>query len=433
MKIAILCQMEKPHRAGKLGGGIQAVERFHADLLGELGHDVTFITTMDSDSNLFIDRPTVNLHKLTSTSEEAYEAEGEITKSQKGKLNKQKTAEIRNAFIELSPDVIINHSFSSSHVKLMADLSKQTPVLCVIHNTPDTASDMSMFAKLQGYRELMLNGSTLVCVSKFQRDLWRKLVHRRYASGSSHFAFIQQAGEIDRIFDVVCYASAVDEKAMMSGQNNGHFMVIGRPESDKNIGKLLEGFTYLANPPRTKVYMAFGGKLDDYEYYLDHIKPHLAEIEDAHPGRVTLHCNQSRASMLADLSTATGLFVTCPVESFGIAPLEAAVYAVPSLVFCKRDKDGNLRHSCFDSLGEKYFKPVVLERSKADYARNLLEGIEEIGTVSPATRELIRAHVLEHHSRARRAQELQQALSVTIDRYKNVEKKSNPINNLLSF
>jgi glycosyltransferase involved in cell wall biosynthesis len=419
--------MEKRHIAGKLGGGIQTVERLHAELLYELGHEVLFLTTADSDDAIFPHYPEIKIVKLQSGSEESYESEGEIDKVEKGRLNKKKTAEIRATIKRLEPAAIINHSFSSSHVKLCAELSATIPVLCVIHNTPETAGDMSMFAKLQGYRDMTLNGSTLVCVSKHQRNLWRKLIHRRYATGSEHFAFIKSADEIDKIFDNVCYSTAINADAPKIVSPDDYFMVIGRPEKDKNIGKLLEGMTFMDNPPKVKVYIAFGGELEDYDYYNEQIKPHLGNPKLA---GVTFHCNAPRVELLRDLSKARGLFVTCPVESSPVAPLEAGTYGIPSIVFCKTLRDGTIHHACFDTLGKDYFVQALLKRSK-DFGVVLDEVIQDPRIDSMTARQEIQTEVIRRHSRDARLAELHDTLNTTLDRYK--DKKVVSINSLLAF
>lgn len=430
MRVLVLCQMEKRHIAGKLGGGIQTVERLHAELLADLGHEVLFLTTSDSDDAVFPDRPEIKIVKLSAGSEESYEVAGEVTKQEKGRLNKLKTAEIRATIKQLEPEAIINHSFSSSHVKLCAELSKTIPVLCVIHNTPETAGDMSMFAKLQGYRDMTLNGSTLVCVSKHQRDMWRKLIHRRYQSGSEHFAFIKSDEEIDRIFDKVCYSTAINSLAPKAEAPDDYFMVIGRPEKDKNIGKLLEGMTFMANPPKVKVYIAFGGNLEDYEYYNEQIKPHRDTLDNRHPGLVNFCCNSPRKELLQDLSKARGLFVTCPVESSPVAPLEAGTYGVPSLVFCKTLRDGTVHHACFDTLGKDYFIPVLLSR-KQEFGDALTAAVADPRLNDLEERGKIQREVMTRHARSVRISELNKTLWDTMERYAEVEKVS--INSLLSF
>src|ERR1035437_2120191 len=142
MKIAIIGQTLNKNFETKISGGIQTVERLHARVFLSEGHDVYFITP--GDSEVFNHHLNFHLCKMQGVSQEFYSTQVPLTRAEKSSINKKLTAEMRDWINEIKPDLVINHSFSSSHVRLAAELAEKLPVACFIHNTPDTAMDIGI-------------------------------------------------------------------------------------------------------------------------------------------------------------------------------------------------------------------------------------------------------------------------------------------------
>jgi glycosyltransferase involved in cell wall biosynthesis len=417
--VAIICQVEKKHVEGKIGGGIMSVERSHADLLSNIGYQVHFITTKDSD-DIWANNPNITTAKLCSECEEFHEAAGDSTKQSRGKINKQRTSAIREYILDINPDVIINHSFSSSHLKLCVELSDRYPVLTFLHCMPEAAADMGMFAKLQSYRTLTENGSELVCVSYYQRSRWTMMLMRRILSGSEYFEFLRPdldgVPAVQAIFNRICYSTAISNKYDVKPAED-YYVVIGRPEKDKNIGRFLKGLYDLKKfgvEPKVKIFMAFAGKLEDYEHYNERMAEHLPNLPN-----VELFNNKDRVTLLTALSGSKALIVTSD-ETSPVAVIEAMTYGVPSIVFCRKDPDGTLHHACFDVMNypaEQTMIPVSVDRKI--FIDELKKAFEDTSLESIQIRERIRDYALTRHSRDARIQELDGAIKDVIFRYKD--------------
>lgn len=422
MKTAvIICQVEKKHVIGKLGGGIQAVERLHAELFSELGYKVKFLTTGDSD-DIWSQNSNIETVLVGDSCEEHFEADGSgSTKQARGKLNRARTSALRDAILEINPTIIINHSFSSSQLKLCVELSSQYPVMTFLHCVPEAASDMGMFAKLEGYRKLTENGGELVCVSYYQRNRWASNLKRRIATGSKYFEFLRPdlngTDAVDAIFNRVCYSTAVSEKKEVKRADD-YYIVIGRPEPDKNIGRLLAGLVELKKQgiePKVKVFIAFSGKLEDYEHYNTKMVQHLPHLPN-----VELCCNKPRAELFEAISSAKALIVTMLTEASPVAPIEALMYGIPSIVFSGKTPNGDLHHACFDvcyddELNLKTYTPVSVERSV--YIEHLKNALTDHSLETMPARERLRDLALRRHHRDIRRAEIKKAADEIEARY----------------
>lgn len=338
MKAVIIGQQLNKNWSNKISGGIQTVERLHVKLLKELGYEIFFIAS--SDSEAFSDECT--FININSPSQEAC---GDMTRAEKAALSRKSAAEIQDEILTINPDLIINHSFSSSHVRIAAELSKKFSVMCFVHNTPDTAMDIGVIAKVQHYKTLTNNGGALVCVSEYQRDLWRKTLRKRLLVPNGSFQFLDES-MIDRIYNHVVYPvymlpqTAVEQK--------GHYIVISRPDPIKAVDKLLSLALECQIKFPIRVYLAHPTDLELNEFFVKKIQPSLKQME-IEGWDVKLHHNAPRQQLLDDLSTAVGCFIPCPVEASPVAFLEAGSYGVTSIVFAK-EKDGVADHAAFHML-----------------------------------------------------------------------------------
>lgn len=424
---AIICQVEKKHVNGRLGGGIQAVERLHAELLSELGFKVDFLTTADSD-DIYENEPNIETVRLGPNCEECYEADGTgESKQARGKLNRERSAAIRDHILQTNPSVVINHSFSSSQLKLCVELSERFPVLTFLHCVPEAAADMGMFAKLEAYRKLTERGSELVCVSYYQRDRWATNLMRRIASGSKYFDFlvppIDGVPAVQAIFNRVCYSTAVSEKKEVKPAED-YYIVIGRPEPDKNIGRLLSGLVELKKQgiePKVKVFIAFSGKLEDYEHYNTKMVQHLPHLPN-----VELCCNRPRTELMEAISGAKALIVTMLTEASPVAPIEALTYGVPPIVFAGKTPDGALHHACFDNCADgvlnlKTYIPVSVDRKI--FVEQLKSALLDDELTTMQARERLRDLALTNHHRDIRRKELEDAVEDVMERYAHIKDK----------
>jgi hypothetical protein len=355
MKIAIVCQLEKKHLQGKLTGGIMSVEVQQARLLGDAGHQVIMIGSADSEDAT--QHPQVFWDNVSLCCEEHYEGDVGLTKAEKGRYNKLRKADIRDIVYAHAPDVIINHSFSSSHVKLMVELADKFPVLNFLHNTPDTAMDIAVIAKVQAYQELVRKGSKNVCVSAFQRDLWRAALRKRLTNGDS-FNFLTEES-IDQIYDGVCYSAFVKPAPLLPAEKK--FTVISRIEAIKNLHRLYELMLF-CEPFELHTFVAHKGDLSSDEYYAKKIKPPLEKLL-AKGFKIVQHVNAPREELLECLGTSCGSFIPCPVESASLALVEAAAAGVRSIVFGKK-RDGALTHAAITMLGMHNIE--LLDSGEAD-------------------------------------------------------------------
>lgn len=406
MKIAIIGQMLNTNFASKISGGIQTVERLHIKLLRSLGHEVHFIASADSEE--FTTEATI--HRIPSKSQEAC---GVLTKAQKSALSKQSSLEIRDFITELQPALIINHSFSSSHVRLAAELSYNIPILNFVHNTPDTAMDIGVIAKVKHYREMTKRGGNLVCVSRYQRDLWRSALRKRIDSGSDSFAFLDVA-EIDTIYDPVCHPVYVD-KVECSAGNTDDVVVITRLDPIKNLHKLLElCLDKQVKQFNLKVFVAQPGDLADNEYYTDRIKPLLDRLKTEKNWNVPILQNQERGFVMSTLANAAACIIPCTVEAAPVVFLEAASRGVKSIVFCK-EHDGKVQHAALDLLDKSWSEIVNLsDSSSAGQELNTL--VQSLLTDS-GNRKQLSDETFSKHSFECRKVELEQAIQNTVSRY----------------
>jgi glycosyltransferase involved in cell wall biosynthesis len=331
-KLVIIGQTLNKNHATKISGGIQTVERLHVKIFIKAGWQVYFIAP--SCSEVFNEHPFFHLCKCSIP---AQDGSGNLQRSQKAKHSKTLSDDIRAWVSEIQPDLIINHSFSSSHVRIAAVFALTIPTLCFIHNTPDTAMDIGVIAKVQHYLTLTRAGGALVCVSEYQRDLWRRALGKRLQNGDS-FNFINET-EISQVYDKFCYPIFIDKQSIQLPDK--YFIVISRPDPIKNVSKLLELSKDLDY--KLHLYLAHPGPLDENEYYRDKIKPFLTP-------NVTVHHNAPRQDLLDCLAHAAGCFIPCTVEAAPVALLEAASYGVPSIVFAK-ERDGILDHAACHLIG----------------------------------------------------------------------------------
>lgn len=389
MKLAIIGQTLNKNHASKISGGIQTVERLHVRIFLEAGWDVYFIAPSCSEE--FNQNDHFHLCKCTLP---AQDMAGELQRADKARHSRTLAGEIRDWINEIQPDLVINHSFSSAHVRVSAELSSRMPVLNFIHNTPDTAMDIGVIAKVQHYLQMTRNGSKLVCVSGYQRDLWRRALRKRHLGGTS-FDFISET-EIDQVYDKFCYPIFIEQNEVKDADSVPHFICISRPDPIKNVSKLLE----LCDGSRhhLHLFLAHPGNLDDNEYFYEKIKPHLSKQN------VTLHHNAPRQELLDCLSTAAGCFIPCTVEAAPVAFLEAASYGVRSIVFAK-ERDGVLDHAACHLLGRENLVLINVSEKAPIAAENLRAEIHALEACD-GDRVKLRDETYKRHSFQQRSDDL---------------------------
>lgn len=397
MKIAIIGQTLNKNFAIKISGGIQTVERLHVRILLEEGHEVYFIAP--SDSELFVNDANFRLCTCQSPSQEFYSTQAELTRAEKSAINKKLTAEIRDWVNEIKPDVVINHSFSSSHVRLAAELAERMSVACFIHNTPDTAMDIGIIAKVQFYKKLTERGGALICVSQYQRDLWRRALRQRLTNGDS-FNFLEES-DIDKIYDKFCYPVYVDRPVEVSSPSD-HYIVITRPDPIKNLHKLLELSSGI-DKYRLHIYLAHPGKLEDNEYFTTKIAPAI-EVLKQQGFDIRLFHNANRNNLLTDLATARGCFIPCTVEAAPVVLLEAGALGVRSIVFARKKKT-ILDHAAADLLGLDNIELVDVSGSSTESSIALSKAIKKIDS-DPGNRDNLSDYVLSKHSFSKRMDDI---------------------------
>ena len=399
MKIAIIGQTLNKNFQNKISGGIQTVERLHVKILIELGHEVYFVTQGDSEQ--FFNHPSFHLCKTVNLSQESVEAlQGNLDRAGKSRNNKQLTTEIRELISEVKPDFLVNHSFSSSHIRLATEIAETVPTICFVHNTPDTAMDIGIIAKVQFYKKLMERGGALVCVSRYQRDLWRVALRQRIKNGDS-FNFLAEE-DIDKIYDKFCYPVYVNDPGKTTDAAE-HFIVITRPDPIKNLHKLLElskhSFCYSLH-----IYLAHPGKLEDNEYYVTKIAP---AIESLRKNRfdVKLFHNAPRSDLLGDLASARGCFIPCTVEAAPVVLLEAGSFGVRSIVFAKAKKNRSLDHAANDLVGADNFELIDVSETESEAAASLSNAIQKLQK-DPGNRQNLSNLVLSRHSFSNRTYDI---------------------------
>jgi glycosyltransferase involved in cell wall biosynthesis len=362
MKLVIIGQTLNKNHATKISGGIQTVERLHVKIFLNAGWEVYFIAPSCSES--FNDHPDFHLCKCTLPAQDGC---GDLKRADKAKHSKTLAADIQGFISEVQPDLIINHSFSSSHVRISAGFAAKIPTLCFVHNLPDTAMDIGIIAKVQHYLAMTKAGGDLVCVSEYQRDLWRLALKKRLNSGSDSFSFITEH-EIDQVYDKYCYPIFIEKQTIK--QPDKFFIVISRPDPIKNVSKLLElskGLDY-----KLHMFLAHPGPLAENEYYTNKILPHLTS-------NIIVHHNAPRHELLDCLAHAAGCFIPCTVEAAPVALLEAASYGVYSIVFAK-ERDGLLDHAACHLLTKD--DVALINVSQKTAAEELREAINLYSQVS---------------------------------------------------
>lgn len=402
MKVAIIGQTLNKNWASKISGGIQTVERLHVRILLNQGHEVFFIAP--GDSEVFTDHPNFKLCKMSGVSQEFYSTQAELSRAEKSSINKKLTAEMRDWVSEIKADFVINHSFSSSHVRLAAELAEKMAVACFIHNTPDTAMDIGVIAKVQFYKKLQERGGALVCVSRYQRDLWRRALRQRLKNGES-FNFLEEA-DIDKIYDKYCYPVYVEQPSGIAIPED-HFIVITRPDPIKNLHKLLELSADL-KPYALNIYLAHPGKLEDNEYYTEKLAPRIDHLR-ARGFDIKLNHNAPRSELVADLSVARACFIPCTVEAAPVVLLEAGSLGVRSIVFA-RQKHGTLDHAANDLVGRENLELVDVSGTSTEASSALSNSVEKL-RADPGNRQNLSDLVISRHSFRNRTDDIMALIS----------------------
>jgi len=340
MRVVIIGQQLNRNHADRLKGGIQTCERLHVKLLNELGHEIHFIAAADTEPFT----PHAKLHLLELPSEETL---GELSRADKAKVSRQKTVEIRDTISEIRPDFIINHSYSSSHVRLLADHVEQgIPGIFFNHQNPVVASDISLIAKLEQYIRMTKLGGALVCVSPFSRDLWRRAIRKRLKSAS--FAFVEEE-MIDQVYNMVCPPAYIDQVKVWRSDPSNIFVIISRPTREKNVAGFLEVYerSRLKNP--VVIFLAVGGDLESNEYWLAELKPIIERLKEQGVP-IKVRSNAPRADVLSALETAAFNVIPWVDESASIVALEGAQYGTIPLMMSKTREDGSLTGHAAQSL-----------------------------------------------------------------------------------
>jgi glycosyltransferase involved in cell wall biosynthesis len=366
MKVAIIGQTLNKNHANKISGGIQTVERLHVKIFLNEGWDVYFIAP--SCSEPFNDHERFHLCKCSLP---AQDMSGDLARADKARHSRTLATDICDWITEINPDLIINHSFSSAHVRISTEFAAKYPVMNFIHNTADTAMDIGVIAKVKFYLEMVKRGSSVVCVSEYQRETWRVALRRRLASGGDSFGFLEEE-EIDKIYDPVCYPIFVSQPELKRPEN--HLIVISRPDPIKNVSKLLELMVLAKIDAHLHIFLAHPGELDDNEYYAKKIKPHLNNLH------CTVHHNAPRQELLDCLATSRGCFIPCTVEAAPVAFLEAASYGVYSIVFAK-EKGGVVDHAAKYLLPHnKIWEIINVSKKDEEAAADLKKAVDNMMT-----------------------------------------------------
>jgi glycosyltransferase involved in cell wall biosynthesis len=366
MKVAIIGQTLNKNHADKISGGIQTVERLHVKIFLNEGWEVYFITP--SCSEYFNDHEMFHLCKCSLPAQDEC---GELDRTGKTRHSRTLASDIQSWISEIDPDLIINHSFSSAHVRISTEFATKYPVMNFIHNTADTAMDIGVIAKVKFYLEMVKRGSSLVCVSEYQRETWRVALRKRLASGGDSFDFLKEE-DIDKIYDPVCYPIFVSPPELQAPQK--HLIVISRPDPIKNVSKLLELMVLAKIDAHLHIFLAHPGELDNNEYYTQKIKPHLDKLH------CTLHHNAPRQELLDCLATARGCFIPCTVEAAPVAFLEAASYGVYSIVFAK-EKGGVVDHAAKYLLPHnKIWEIINVSKKDEEAAADLKKAVDNMMT-----------------------------------------------------
>lgn len=412
MKVMIVGQMLNTNYASKLSGGIQTVERLHAKILSNQQEEVVFVAPADTEAFDSL----IKIYPIDTLSEEGAKA-GD--RAEKSRLSKKRTAEIQEAITIEGPDLIINHSFSSSQVRLMAEVSKTIPVLNFIHNTPDTAMDIGIIAKAQNYLDLTNNGSAVVCVSEYQRDLWISALSKR-AEKNTSFSFLTTT-DVRRIYDKFCYPIYISEQEVKDP--DGSFVTITRPDPVKNLHKLYE-LALKVEPFSLHTFMAYPGNIADCDYYANKLAPNGALLFDRalkSGAEFTLNINAERRFLLEALSEAQGCFIPCTVESAPVALLEAASYGVRSIVFAK-EREGVVDHAALRLLSSDHVELINISKPIDEAALQLQKAIKKLST-DPGDRLKLRDFALGKHSFQNRIDNLMQLIKEVKSRYKTEKKR----------
>ena len=397
MKVAIIGQMLNKNYSNRISGGIQTVERLHVRIFLEAGWEVFFIASKESEN--FNDKV-----KFCLTDTLSLESAGDnLTRAEKSANSKKSSKEIRSLISEIQPDLIINHSFSSSHTRLTADLSEKIPSLGFVHNLPDTAMDIGVIAKVQHYLSMTKSGGALVCVSEYQRNLWRTALRKRISSGGDSFNFLDES-MIDVIYDKFYYPIYVEKQEVQA--NDKYFISISRPDPIKNVSKLLELLKDLDY--KLHLFLAHPGALTDNEYYNEKIKPYLTS-------NVEVHHNAPRQDLLDCLSNAAGCFIPCTVEAAPVALLEAGSYGVPSIVFAK-ERNGQVDHAANYLLGRDNVTLVNIS-DKEDLSKRFDEVIKKVSLTSLDDRIKLRDITYTKHSLKNRYDDLLKISKDIMDKY----------------
>lgn len=405
----------------KIVGGIQTVERLHVRVLLDLGYDVIFMAS--SDTERFNDHPNLTYRLSTHPSEESA---GDLTRAQKSALSKAKTAEFRSLFHEEGPDVILCHSYSSSHVKLMTEFGDKIPTMIFVHQTPAVAMDISMIAKVQAYLKLTNQGGKLMMTSPYQRDMWRDILKRRVRSGSEHFSFLTEQ-DVDRVYDWIIPSAYMREGLEIQPSQDekagdlGHFIVVSRPDPAKGVHRLLELVRRLDDPSilnRLEVFLAWPGKLEDNEYYRKKLSVHLTYMGKICGLDVKINHNAPRAYTVERVSKAMAMFLPGPNESSPMTLLESVESGVWPITFAKKRDSGLIQNAAATMLAPSDLDVVDAWGDEESAVKHLEQCIVKVQSLTFQDRIDLRDRVLKSHSYEQRVTDMRELIAKLSLNYK---------------
>jgi len=416
MRVAVLGQMLNTNHADKIVGGIQTVERLHLRILTDLGHEVTFIAS--ADTAVLSDLPALKYKLTTLPSEEGVGKS--LTKADKSRLSREKTKEIREMIDELNPQFIICHSYSSSHVKLVADLSLRIPSMIFVHQTPAVAMDISMIAKVEAYLRLTNNGGKLMMTSPYQRGMWHDVLSRRINSGSEHFSFIT-ISDLHRIYDWIVPSAYMNHYQLQSAQD--HFVVVSRPDPAKNVVTLFELLKWTKAKIHVKFFVAWPGDLASNDYWAKRLSPAITQLQQT-GHTIEVFQNAPRDAVLKGIATAKGMFLPGPNESSPMTLMEATQYGVWPITFAKRRDSGVLENAAATMLQPNQLSVIdAFNKDKLSAVVEFDSAIDKVQSLTLNDRIAYRDTVYQAHSYKERKKDLCTAMGNLLWEFKPKSKQ----------
>ena len=310
-KIAVFDGMAQAQKKNSFVGGMEVVSRMQARYLSDVGNDVTFVVSQDSDKDLMWEGFSVTY--TNQPAKDPLRRKGVSTTN----YNKMFFEDVLKILDKIQPDVAIFQRIYPFGAKGRVE-SLSCPSIFFEHSLPEyLGQNMINFPSIAD--RIYDNGHILTCVSEYARERYNEKVKRELVHESCSIQVVKDIPE-----------------EIFPHENYG--IVISRWCPLKHPGKAFEMFVDINNGMFLKVFTSQLDTKPEYEAKF----PKYSTMN--FPGGIDISIDAKHNTIMESAKKAAFHITTCPYESSGIASLEAATYGVPNISFCSKGRHATEDH-----------------------------------------------------------------------------------------